>query len=89
MKRAARKVSLAVLAAALILAAPVVADGSRLADSRDLTRTFGASLKRELKVALERGGPVAAIEVCKDLAPQIASELSRRSGAKVRRTSLR
>ena len=38
---------------------------------------------------MSSGGPVAAIGVCADVAPQIASDLSRASGAKVRRTSLR
>ena len=35
------------------------------------------------------GGPVEAITVCSDVAPQLASEISRESGAKVRRTSWR
>jgi hypothetical protein len=38
---------------------------------------------------MAEGGPVAAIKVCKEIAPQIASELSRRTGAQVSRTSLR
>ena len=89
MKHAARKLALAAVAAACILASPVVADSSRLAESQELTQAFGARLKTELMEALARGGPEAAIEVCRDRAPQIASELSRQSGAKVRRTSLR
>ncbi len=89
MQHAAHKIVLTAVAAALILASPGVADSSRLADSRELAQAFGARLKQELQQALEQGGPVAAVKVCKDRAPQIASELSRQSGAKVRRTSRR
>ena len=32
---------------------------------------------------------MAAVQICKDVAPQIASELSRQSGARVMRTSVR
>jgi hypothetical protein len=61
----------------------------RLAASRALAAEFGLRLKAALTDALAQGGPVAAIAVCKDTAPQIASELSRRSGTKVGRTSSR
>lgn len=61
----------------------------RLADSRALVQAFGVQLKGALRKSLEEGGPVRAIDVCKVVAPQIASELSRQSGAKVMRTSLR
>lgn len=57
--------------------------------SRALAAAFGSQLQAELKQSLGEGGPVAAIAVCKDRAPQIASALSRTSGAKLRRTSLR
>lgn len=64
-------------------------DHVQLEQSRALVQTFGMQLKSELKGALEQGGPVQAVRVCKDIAPRIASELSRQSGAKVARTSLR
>ncbi|NNF41121.1 MAG: DUF3365 domain-containing protein [Woeseiaceae bacterium] len=89
MQHVARKIVIGTVAAALLLAAPGVADSTRLAASRELAQAFGASLKQELQEALEQGGAAAAVQVCKDRAPQIASELSRQSGAKVRRTSLR
>lgn len=38
---------------------------------------------------MSQGGPAQAMNVCKDIAPQVASELSRSSGAKVNRTSRR
>ncbi len=67
----------------------VEADDPRLEQSRALVASFGMRLKSELSNGLQAGGPVQAIGVCKDVAPQIASELSRQSGAKVARTSLR
>ena len=60
-----------------------------LIESRDITAQFGAELKAALQDAMASGGPISAISVCRDLAPQIASQLSRESGAKVSRTSLR
>jgi len=77
------------VAAALFVACLQAADEPRLEDSRALVHSFGAALQSELKKGLAEGGPANAISVCKDKAPQIASDLSRQSGAKVRRTSLR
>jgi len=57
--------------------------------SRELTMQLGKELKGELTQAIEQGGPVAAISVCKDRAPAIAARLSEQSGAKVSRTALR
>jgi hypothetical protein len=57
--------------------------------SRELAMQFGAELKGELTRAIEQGGAVAAIPVCKDRAPAIAARLSGQSGAKVSRTALR
>jgi len=74
---------------AFVACAPVGADDARLEESRALVQAFGARLKGELKKGLEQGGPVAAVNICKDVAPQIASELSRQSGARVMRVSLR
>lgn len=60
-----------------------------LVASRDTTAQFASRLQSALQEAMASGGPVAAITVCKDVAPQIASELSRQTGAKVSRTSLK
>jgi hypothetical protein len=57
--------------------------------SRELTMQLSAQLKGELTRAIEQGGPVAAIAVCRDRAPVIAARLSQESGAKVGRTALR
>ncbi|MDJ0656933.1 MAG: DUF3365 domain-containing protein [Xanthomonadales bacterium] len=61
----------------------------RVAQSRELIAAFGSELKYELQKAMGSGGPAAAVKVCRDRSPQIASKLSRKSGASVGRTSLR
>ena len=74
---------------ALTAIAPTFADEPSAAQSQELAKVFGTRLKAALQEALAGDGPVEAIGVCSDVAPQIASELSRQSGAKVRRTSLK
>lgn len=60
-----------------------------VAKSRELSTQLGKELKTELGAAIEKGGPVAAIEVCRSRAPAIAARLSAESGARVGRTALR
>jgi hypothetical protein len=60
-----------------------------IAQSRSIAQQLGAELKGELGRAMTDKGPVAAIGVCKDRAPEIAGRLSRQSGAQVSRTALR
>jgi hypothetical protein len=74
---------LAALAADAVVAPPWVER------SRELASQLGQELKGELVKALEQGGPVAAIGVCRDRAPAIAARLSEASGARVSRTALR
>jgi len=64
-------------------------DSALLLKSRALTSEYATQLQAALQEAMSAGGPVAAISVCKDLAPAIQSKLSRQSGANVRRTSLK
>ncbi len=59
------------------------------ARSGQISDAFGKRLKTELQAAMSQGGPANAVDVCKEQAPRIAAALSRESGAKVRRTSLR
>jgi hypothetical protein len=74
----------------LALASPLYGDESSLLEqSRQITAEYAAQLQGALQDAMASGGPVAAISVCAEIAPQIASDLSRTSGARVRRTSLR
>jgi hypothetical protein len=60
-----------------------------VAESRAMAQALGSELKAELGKAMEEGGPVSAIGVCKSRAPEIAARLSKESGADVRRTALR
>ncbi len=57
--------------------------------SRALADQLMSELKTELGKAMQQGGPVAAVAVCKSRAPEIAARLSASSGAEVSRTALR
>jgi hypothetical protein len=70
----------------------VLADASSadwVVESRAMAQALGSELKAELGKAIEKGGPVSAIGVCKSRAPEIAARLSKESGADVGRTALR
>lgn len=78
---------------ALLLVGPVLAsevtEEARVSESRALTQAYGAELKTALQTALANGGPIEALDVCKNQAPLIASRLSRQSGANIKRVSRR
>jgi hypothetical protein len=57
--------------------------------SRALAEQLMTELKTELGRAMQQGGPVAAVAVCKSRAPEIAARLSASSGAEVGRTAIR
>lgn len=71
------------------LAGTAPAQEEQLASARkiasDLTQQLGARLRAELA----QGGPESAITVCKDIAPALAGRLSRETGARVARVSLK
>lgn len=77
------------VAAMLAPAARVAAGDDPLAASRTAASQLTQQLGAELKQALAAGGPAGAIGVCRDVAPRLAGELSRGSGARVARVSLR
>lgn len=54
-----------------------------------LAAQFQQELAGKLQAAMQAGGPVNAIAVCRDEAPAIASRLSRRSGWQVKRVGTR
>jgi len=56
-------------------------------EARKVTKEFVTQLGGEMKKEMEANGPVAAIKVCRNVAPSIASELSRKNGWKVSRVS--
>jgi hypothetical protein len=73
------------------LAAPAGAQTTDdlLATSRAASAQLLQQLGAELKQELARGGPEGAIGVCREVAPAIAGKLSRQSGARVARVSLK
>ena len=60
-----------------------------LTEAQALADEFVASLKPQLKKALQTQGPAGAIAVCADVAPQLADSLTYTSGWNVKRVSLR
>jgi len=54
-----------------------------------VVRQFAGMLKPRLKYALQHGGPSRAIEVCSKAAPELAAQLSKKSGWKIKRVSLK
>jgi hypothetical protein len=78
---------------ALLATLPMLAAAGTPTDwearSRALADQLVGELKTELGAAMQQGGPIAAIGVCKTRAPAIASRLSATSGAAVGRTALR
>ncbi len=52
-------------------------------------QSFGKELKNELQKVMKSGGPPNAIPVCAEKAPEISVRLSRETGWKIRRVSLK
>jgi hypothetical protein len=82
------------LGAALILGAlsatAVAGDtGARVDASRAVIKAFMGELQGELQAAMQAGGAVNAIGVCRTQAPQIATKAGSEHGWRVARTSLR
>lgn len=79
------------LALALAVAAPAQAEelGERIATSQAAIQKFASTLQGHLQAAMKEGGPTMAIEVCRQRAPEIASDISSETGWSVGRTSLK
>jgi len=80
----------AVLAALLSIGAPTLADQVQYDDesrkvAQELTRQMGS----EMRKALEAGGLQSAIDVCRNIEPEIASRVSVQNGWKVTRVGTR
>jgi len=58
-------------------------------DSRKIVKELASQLGGAMQKEMQANGPVAAIKVCKDVAPAAASEASRKNGQHVARVSLR
>ncbi len=58
-------------------------------ESRQAAGRLGAELKAKLVAAMEEGGPVKGIEVCSEIAPEIARKISEETGMEIGRTALK
>jgi hypothetical protein len=62
---------------------------ARILASNAAIQNFGSALQTELMQAMQRGGPLEAIDVCNQRAPSIAAEIASETGWSVGRTSLK
>jgi len=82
------------ISTSLLLAAsalPALADdmAQYQEESRKIVKEFASQLGGEMQKEMQANGPVAAIKVCRNVAPAIASEVSRKNGWNVGRKSLK
>ncbi len=82
--------------AIIFLGLSIVCMNSSFADSDQLhedsvktSKEFMQQLGRAMKAEMKSNGPVAAIKICTELSPSIASDLSRESGWKLTRIGTR
>ena len=74
---------------ALGLAGPAPAQEEQVVNARKVAGTLIQQLGARLREELSQAGPESAIAVCKDIAPQLAGRLSRETGGRVTRVSLK
>jgi hypothetical protein len=74
-----------------LFAAPALADNITIMqeESRAMALPFMKKLAEENKKAVSEGGPESAIKVCKEIAPNMAGEASRKNGVRMTRVSLK
>lgn len=70
-------------------AAPSVDKAALAEEAKAAVQAMGGKLKGELEAAMKAGGPVEALNVCKDKAPEIAKAVSAEKGVQVSRVSLK
>jgi hypothetical protein len=73
----------------LLAALPLIAQADQTTEARTLASQMIQQLGAALKKELATNGPDGAVSVCRDIAPAIAGELSRKSGGRVARVSLK
>lgn len=78
-------------AAAFITVAPALAqqESKLLEETRKTVMTLPPKLVATLQAEIQKGGPAAAIGVCRTLAPQAVGEMSNRTGWRITRVSLK
>jgi len=79
------------VALALVAVIPAQAESvdERVAASQAAIQDFAGSLQGHLMEAMQEGGPTEGISVCRQVAPQIAEDISAETGWSVGRTSLK
>src|SRR3989338_4967634 len=83
------------LIAATVLITPFVTtfasagDDALLGEARKVATTLPPKLLAALQDEISKSGPEGAIPVCKDMAPKMAGEISRQTGWKIKRVSLK
>lgn len=78
------------LAAALLAALNVQAqDAPWVGEARQVAATVPPKLLQVLQAEIAQGGPAAAVDVCREKAPQMAKAASAQTGWAIRRVSLR
>lgn len=78
-----------ILSLGVSLSSVSFANSADVVEARALAKQFMGQLKPALGGAMKEGGPVHAMSVCKDKAPQIAHDLSKSSGWDLKRVSLK
>ncbi len=64
-------------------------DDAMLGEARKVATTLPPRLLAALQEEISKSGPEGAILVCKDMAPKMAGEISRQTGWKIKRVSLK
>ncbi|MDO8310468.1 MAG: DUF3365 domain-containing protein [Sideroxyarcus sp.] len=64
-------------------------DDAMLGEARKVATTLPPKLLASLQEEISKSGPEGAISVCKDMAPKMAGEISRQTGWKIKRVSLK
>jgi len=64
-------------------------DDAMLVEARKVATTLPPRLLAALQQEISKSGPEGAILVCKDMAPKMAGEISRQTGWKIKRVSLK
>jgi len=73
----------------LLAVLPLTSQADPTTEARALASQMIQQLGAALKKELAANGPEGAVSVCRDMAPAIAGELSRKSGGRVARVSLK
>jgi hypothetical protein len=94
-----KRVILSVALSSILFAPTVIAEQSpvlseatleaKLDTHRATLKTFMQQLQDELLKAVSDKGPVEAVSVCKDVAPEISQSVSQNAGIEVKRTGLK